>query len=110
MFNWMEIAESICRGLVEPYYKTPIWEYSNFAITRRNKRVKFALSQTHLAMGESAGKSRKRYLDRPLGISKIDLIHSPDHSFDEWSWENLVLSKLKASLQRITGIIPFQGK
>ena len=41
------------------------------------------LSQTHSAMGESTGKSRKRYVDRLLGKLKTCLIHSPGHSSDE---------------------------
>ena len=41
------------------------------------------MSQTHPTMGESAGKSRKRYVDCLLGESKTFLIHGPVHSSDE---------------------------
>ena len=63
----MEIAESIYEGVLEPSYK----KYTRADINRsghiRNYRGEATLSNTHPVMGESPGKRRKPYVDRPSG-------------------------------------------
>ena len=62
-------------------------------------------------MSESAGKYRKRYVDRLLGKSKICLSKAPGIILmNARSWETLVLITLKVSVLRTTGIILYQGK
>ena len=68
---------------MEPPYKTSTREDANRDGHSRNKRGEAASSQTHSVMGESAGNHRKRYVDLPLGESKICLINSPRHYYDE---------------------------
>ena len=53
MFERMEIAESIYKGVVEPSYKKPTREDSNRSGHRRQKRVEAASSWTLPNKGES---------------------------------------------------------
>ena len=58
----MDITESIYEGVVEPPYKKPTREDANRSGHSRQNRGQDALSQTHSAMSESAGRRRKRYV------------------------------------------------
>ena len=79
----MDIAEYIYEGVVKPSYKKPNIEYANRSGHSRNKRRESSLSQTHPDMVKRAGKCIKRHVYCPSGESKICLIHSPRHSYDE---------------------------
>ena len=83
MFEQMDISESIYEGVLEPSYKKPTREDTNSAGKSRQNRGESASSQTHSEMGESTGRSIKRYVDRPSGESKTCLIHGLDNSSDE---------------------------
>ena len=76
------MAEYI-EGVVEPSYKKPTRKYSKPAGHSRQKRVEADSSQTYPAMGDSNGKRRKQYVDRPSGESRTCLIHVPGNYFDE---------------------------
>ena len=56
MFKHMEIAESICEGVVEPYYKKPTQADASRSGHISNKIGESVLSNTCPAMGESADK------------------------------------------------------
>ena len=59
MFERMNIAESIFEGVVEPSYKKHTREHASRARHGIKNIGEAALSETHSAMGESAGKYRK---------------------------------------------------
>ena len=80
MFDYVEIAESIYKGVVEPSYKKPTRAYANRAGYSRQKRVEAALSWTGPKEGESTGKSRKRHVDSLTMKLKTCPVHSPGHS------------------------------
>ena len=84
MFERTEIAESIYKGVVEPYYKKTTREYANCAGHSRKMRGEAASSNTYSEMNESASKCRKRYVEHPKDRSKPTcLIHVPEYSSDE---------------------------
>ena len=78
----MEIYGSIYEFVVESSYIKSTRAGANRASHRRKNRGEAAKSQTHYAMGESAGKQRKRYVDYPSGESKICIINGPGNSSD----------------------------
>ena len=79
----MEIAESIYKGVVEPYYKKSTRAYANHAGHSRQKRGEAASSWTHPGKGERTGNHRKGYVDSPTVKSKTCLIHGPGHFSEE---------------------------
>ena len=83
MFEHMEIAESIYKGIVEPYYNKQTRSDSNRAGHGRHKIVEAASSWTRPEKGENAGKRRKRHVYSPTGKSKTCMIHGPGHSSEE---------------------------
>ena len=56
MFEHMEIAKYVYKGVVETYYKKPTQEYANQDGHIRNKRGAYALYKTHHVTGESSDK------------------------------------------------------
>ena len=66
MFELMDIVESIYEGVVEYSNKKLTREEAKHAGHSSKKIGQSTLSQTHSAMGESAGKRRTRYVDCPL--------------------------------------------
>ena len=94
MFERMEIAGYIYKGVVEPSYKNPTRAESNHDGHSSQKRGEAASSQTHYKIGESSVKRRKQYLDRLSGESKTCLIHSSRHS----SGESKILGDFGAQL------------
>ena len=63
MFEHMEIAESIYKGVVEPSYKKTTWADANRSGHKINNRGGSTSSKTHPVTRESAEKRRKRYVD-----------------------------------------------
>ena len=80
MFERMEIAEYIYEGVVETSYKKPNRVEASRAGHSRQKRGEASSSWTLPEKIDSAGKSRKRYVDSLTNKSKTYLIHDPRHS------------------------------
>ena len=59
MFERVEIAEYIYKGVVEPSYKKTTRADANRAGHISNNRGLYTLSKMHPVMGQSAGKRRK---------------------------------------------------
>ena len=78
----MEIAESIYKCVVEPFYKKPTRADDNRAGHSRRKIGEDASSWIQPKKGESAGKRRKSYVDSPTVKSKTCLIHGSVHSLE----------------------------
>ena len=100
MFDRMEICESVYEGVVENHDKKSTCFDTNHAGRSRKNRVEAALSQIHSAMGGSAVKYRKRYVDFLSVETKICLIHCPRNSSDECKF--LVESGAKYVLVKTT--------
>ena len=78
MFERMEIAGYIYKGVVEPYYKKTTRAGSNRAGHSSIKRGEYASSNTSSVMSESADKGIKICVYYPKGKSKPScLIHPP---------------------------------
>ena len=86
MFERMDIAKSICEGVVKPSFKKTNRVDATRAGNSRLKRRESISSNTYSGMRESAVKCIKIYVDYPEGNSKpICLIHGPGHSSDEYN-------------------------
>ena len=59
MFERMEIAESIYKGVVEHFYKKSTWADANRNGNSRNMRGEATLSKTCPVTSEISGKGRK---------------------------------------------------
>ena len=80
MFERMEIAESICKGVVEPSYKKPTRADANRAGHSSQKIGEAASPWNCPHKGESFGKCRKMHVHIPTRKSKTCLIHGRGHS------------------------------
>ena len=84
MFECMKILEYIYEGVVEPSYKKPTRKDDNRAGISRKIREECASSNTYPETSKSDSKCRKRYIDHPKDISKLNcLINVPVHSSDK---------------------------
>ena len=80
MFDFMYIAESIYKGVVEPSYKKSTLADANRYSRSRNNRVEVASSKTLPVTQESTGKRRKQYVDflmiksKPVSFTALDIL------------------------------------
>ena len=110
MFERMDIYESIYEGVVETYYKKLLGQTPTVLVTSGKRQEKTpshritprrvrALASTEKDMQIERRANRKYVLSTALGIIMMNAR----------SWETQVISKIKVSLLRNAGIIPYQG-
>ena len=83
MFERMEIAESIYECVVTPSYKKTTRVEANRTRLNSNNKGESALSNTHPAKDESAGKRHKWYVYLLKSASKTCMIYGAGNSSDE---------------------------